>query len=134
MEQRAAGGICGSFTVCIDSYRNGVPIGRFYSDCSDGEYPFESVTQCLTQMEHIMDGQIRPQAPRFDRNFSGGCARPEPRRQGRQGTFALRILFRQNRSWQGSVTWLEGRQEQAFRSVLELILLIDSALQGHKCF
>ena len=32
-------------------------------------------------------------------------------------------------NWQGSVTWVEGKREQSFRSVLELILLIDSALR-----
>ena len=45
-------------------------------------------------------------------------------------TFAVRILFRQNASWQGSVTWLEGNREESFRSVLELIFLMDSALSG----
>lgn len=31
-------------------------------------------------------------------------------------------------SWQGSVTWLEGGQEESFRSVLELLMLMNSAL------
>ena len=44
-------------------------------------------------------------------------------------TFAVRVLFRQNASWQGEVTWLEGKREESFRSVLELILLMDGALQ-----
>ena len=47
---------------------------------------------------------------------------------GKLATFALRILFRQNASWQGSVTWLEGGQEQSFRSVLELVMLFSNAL------
>jgi hypothetical protein len=40
----------------------------------------------------------------------------------------VRVLFRQNASWQGSVTWMEGRQEESFRSALELLLLMKSAL------
>jgi len=48
--------------------------------------------------------------------------------RGEQETFDVKILFRQNASWQGSVVWLEQKQEQSFRSVLELILLFDSAL------
>ena len=47
---------------------------------------------------------------------------------GKLATFYVRILFRQNASWQGSVAWLEGGSEQRFRSVLELLLLLDSAL------
>ena len=41
----------------------------------------------------------------------------------------MRILFRQNASWQGSVTWLEGGRDESFRSVLELLLLMHSALE-----
>lgn len=48
--------------------------------------------------------------------------------EGKRATFALRVLFRQNASWQGSVTWLEGGQEESFRSVLELLMLMNSAL------
>ena len=41
----------------------------------------------------------------------------------------VRILFRQNASWQGTVLWSEGSQEERFRSALELALLLDSALE-----
>ena len=41
----------------------------------------------------------------------------------------VRILFRQNASWQGTVLWSEGGQEERFRSALELALLLDSALE-----
>ena len=136
MDIRRAGGICGSFAVCIDSYHNGVPVGRFYSDGSDTPCVFESATQCLSQMEQIMDGNRAKdgQPPRFECSRAGGTVNGHEERRGSEGTFLLRILFRQNGSWQGSVTWVEGKQEQPFRSVLELILLVDSALQGHKCF
>ena len=50
--------------------------------------------------------------------------------KGKKATFLIRILFRQHASWQGSVTWLEGGGEQTFRSVMELIHLMDSALGG----
>ncbi len=48
---------------------------------------------------------------------------------GDVATFQLRILFRQNASWQGSVAWTEGRREESFRSVLELLLLMNSAME-----
>lgn len=32
-------------------------------------------------------------------------------------------------SWQGTVLWSEGGQEERFRSALELALLLDSALE-----
>ncbi len=47
---------------------------------------------------------------------------------GKVATFTLKLLFRQNASWQGSVLWNEGNSEETFRSVLELLLLMDNAL------
>ena len=47
--------------------------------------------------------------------------------------FLLEIQHRQNATWQGSITWVERQNErqnkQYFRSALELIKLIDSALE-----
>lgn len=41
----------------------------------------------------------------------------------------LQILKVENSTWQGTVKWLEGGEEQQFRSAIELIRLIDSATQ-----
>lgn len=38
----------------------------------------------------------------------------------------ITILNRQNATWQGTVTFIETNQTKPFRSVLELIKLIDS--------
>ena len=46
--------------------------------------------------------------------------------------FYIRVLYRQHSSWQGEIYWKQDQQKQYFRSVLELMLLIDSALQGPK--
>lgn len=43
--------------------------------------------------------------------------------------FFIRIKFRQNNCWQGSIQWLEGQKTQSFRSLLEMILLINEALE-----
>ena len=45
-----------------------------------------------------------------------------------QGTFVVKILNKQHSTWQGSVTWVEKQITQQFRSALELIKLIDGAL------
>ena len=44
-------------------------------------------------------------------------------------TFIIRVQHRQNASWQGSVQWVEGGKEQHFRSALELIKMMDEALE-----
>lgn len=47
----------------------------------------------------------------------------------KKGTFIVQILNSQNDSWQGTVTWTEKKETIPFRSVLELIQLMDSALE-----
>ena len=120
-------------TVCIDSFTNDVPVGRFYNPCLPEGRAFCSMAQLLREMEHILDAMDFPRAFSEVRSFAPpsellrqSC--PAQQQTGRLATFAIRILFRQNMSWQGSVTWLEGQQEESFRSVLELILLICNAL------
>lgn len=42
--------------------------------------------------------------------------------------FMVQVISTQNSTWQGTVTWADGRQKKPFRSALELIRLIDSTL------
>lgn len=51
-----------------------------------------------------------------------------------KGTFIVKILNRNNSTWQGTVTWVEEQKVQNFRSALELLKLIDGALdqEGEK--
>ena len=44
-------------------------------------------------------------------------------------TFVVQILDSQNATWQGTVTWTEGKRSRPFRSALELLKLIDSSLE-----
>jgi len=48
--------------------------------------------------------------------------------QSSRGTFVIQVLSQQNATWQGIITWTDGDKTQPFRSLLELIKLIDSAL------
>ena len=45
------------------------------------------------------------------------------------GTFVIKVMNTQNATWQGTVTWTDGKRTEPFRSALELIKLIDSALE-----
>ncbi|MBT9776905.1 hypothetical protein GPL15_10350 [Clostridium sp. MCC353] len=52
------------------------------------------------------------------------------REKGKKATFVIRILFQQNGTWQGRICWKDTSQIMNFRSFLELIKLIDTALQS----
>ena len=86
-------------------------------------------------MESLLEERGLPQSYNKLRSFGQIPDRKEAEgnpvgpRIGNLDTFELKILFRQHASWQGTILWKEGRQEQSFRSVLELIHLMDSALR-----
>jgi len=121
-------------TVCIDSYDNGELTGRFYNPHLGEGKSFRSLIQFLKEMESLLDDMNFPQSFTILRSFASppehkrGSPPDEHMRSGALATFAVRVIFRQNASWQGSVTWLGQGKEQSFRSVLELVLLMDSAL------
>ena len=43
-------------------------------------------------------------------------------------SFAINILYQENATWQGTVTWVDENKSQSFRSALELLRLIDSTM------
>ena len=135
MTSRVRGNEYQTTLVCIDSYKNSILSGRFYNPHLEAGETFHSLSQFLMQMEQALDSMNLPQSFNAPRSFAapqpsqcGADKAPESYR-GALATFSLRVLFRQNSSWQGTITWLEGRHELCFRSVLELIHMIDSTLQ-----
>ena len=120
--------------ICIDDYDNGIPMGRFYS-ASQGMVSFRSMSQFLLKMETVLEELQEPQSYTAKRTFStmlpsdDDIPYPAQFRKGAKATFELQVLFRQHSSWQGVVIWKDRHSEQSFRSVLELIFLLDSALR-----
>ena len=47
----------------------------------------------------------------------------------KKGTFLIKILDQQHGSWQGTITWISTNEQKNFRSVFELLQLIDGALK-----
>ena len=137
MRQRERGNEFRTTIVCVDSYEHAVPTGRFYTPYLSEGVRFESLMDLLQKIENVLDGMDFPQAFTITRSFAPARvleAAPVADRSpcGALATFSLKVLFRQNSSWQGSLTWLEGRMEEGFRSVLELLFLMNSALMGEK--
>ena len=49
-------------------------------------------------------------------------------KHGDLGTFIIRVQHRQNSSWQGRLTWMDQDKTVYFRSIWEMMQLIESAL------
>lgn len=136
-QERARGNQYRATRVCIDSYKGGgVPAGRIYNPGIDGAVTFRCVNQFLLRMEELLDEMRFPQPFAVARSFApnapetpGTHGGKEDETAGALATFVVRVFFRQNASWQGSVTWEETGREQSFRSVLELLLMMDGALK-----
>lgn len=47
-----------------------------------------------------------------------------------KGTFIIKVMNKQNSTWQGSITWVEMQKTQNFRSALEMLKMIDEVLDG----
>ena len=122
--------------VCVDSYHDGVLAGRLYNQAVSEALSFHSTVQFLLQMEDLLDQMQFPQPFHAVRSFgelppkpSGQVSRDAAQPAGEKATFVLKVFFRQNTSWQGSITWTETGLDQNFRSALELLFLIDDALK-----
>lgn len=120
--------------ICVDSYTEGILKGRFYNPGGDAER-FSSLSQFLLKMEELLDRMQMPQSYTEPRTFSS-FLQPENQeqsipaaRKGAWATFELKVIFRQHTSWQGTILWKERKREYSFRSVLELVFLMDSALR-----
>lgn len=126
--------------ICVDEYVNKIPVGRIYNAYYKDGVAFRGTIELLLIIDSMLEEMNWPQAYSSHRLFRAPEEAHAPEKtavetkEGKLGTFSLRILFRQNASWQGSLSWIEGRQEESFRSVFEMLLLINSALESDKEF
>jgi hypothetical protein len=122
-----------SSLIRVTSYENKTLQGVFINSFYENEMRFENLIQLLFLMEKLQDELSFPQKAMEQRTFTG-TKEHQAETAAQQGsyetlaTFKVNVLFRQNASWQGSVQWVERESESQFRSVLELVMLIDSVL------
>lgn len=50
----------------------------------------------------------------------------------RKETFVIHVISRENATWQGQVTWLNQTETRSFRSMLELVKLMDMVLDAEE--
>lgn len=122
--------------------------GRFFSTCRpDTPFSFNGLLDLEKQMGMVFDRLSFPQTShevrRFDRQ--PGHHPPEEARNQQmeqliennenankelenQATFVIHVRYRQNATWQGEIKWVNQNKSQYFRSSLEMIKLMDMAL------
>ena len=50
----------------------------------------------------------------------------------KKGTFIVKVEYSQHETYQGQIIWAEGNKSKRFRSMLELIRLMDDVMKGQE--
>lgn len=129
--------------ICVDDVNAGGCLGKLYHRYSEGPIVFKDTSQMLVMMEEFYDWLGYPQASTESRSFIAKPNRASTKKKGDvnmlndehvtsksgdKATFVVHVKYRQNATWQGSVVWADKNKTCNFRSALELLKLIDSAL------
>ena len=133
----------------IITYGNDRLRGVLHSYYLEAPYEFTSLLQMIEKMEEIFDTKGFPESFMTPRTFGVPKHSTKTHEVGgiddmkdigssaalfEQGdsksTFEITVKFRQNATWQGQILWAERNLRQNFRSVLEMLKLMDEALSA----
>ena len=132
--------------ICINGNNEGELSGKFYHSYNTEPVPFLGIGQMTLRMEKLYDWLSFPYPGTNSRSFLPEKRQPAGKsgterkkimsdetllaKHGDIGTFIVRVQHRQNSSWQGRITWMEEDRTVQFRSVWEMIKLIESAVNS----
>lgn len=140
-----------STLICIDGFADYELSGRFYNLYLSEAIPFQDTMALLKGLEKTFDELAFPQRCSEPRSFTAKKKRRTQtaermivttkkerikqmaedtyeKQAGQAATFVVDVQYRRNATWQGTVRWLDGNKTEHFRSALELLKLMDSAL------
>lgn len=129
--------------VCVTSYSDGEIKGTVYNDYYEKQLPFLSTTELINSLESLYNSLSFPQ--KFMETRSFGVNRTDGEKKEKKtgendmlkdediskdaiANFSIHVKFRMNADWQGEICWVEKGICQNFNSTLEMIKLMDSAL------
>lgn len=125
--------------------------GRIFHPTSGQQLLFTGVFDFLKKLEELYDTHGFPQKTHSIRTFKAlkkdrinllrinkdyetevlpvmETRIPNSDQKGK-ATFVIKVLFRQNATWQGKIQWVEENKTQNFRSELEMLKLMDDAIK-----
>ena len=124
--------------IRVYHYEDKNPSGFFYNRYYGQEIAFGNLTRLLLLIEDMMDEMECPQASVQSRRFtkepkqlervSMAQQRPPQPEENAIATFTVKVLFRQGPAGKENSAGKKAKKEKSFRSALELVKLMDSAL------
>jgi len=140
------------FTIALLSYENGVICGHLHSPVLKKSIQFHNLTELILIMDQIMkdlnipeyderyhhviiknqllDVELDYQELKQD-NFEKYLNRSLMYPKKSKDIFMVKVMYRQNNTWQGKITWLRTNRVRFFRSELELANLIYSVIDKY---
>jgi len=131
----------------IIAYGDSLMRGELHSQYLETPYIFFDFVRMIEKMEEVFDSKGFPEAFLKPRVFNSGKQTTKKKYSmkndamkdvmdsitskgaaGSKCTFEIAVRFRQNATWQGQIVWAEKNLKQNFRSVLEMLKLMDEAL------
>jgi len=148
----------GTFGICMDVFDKDRFEGRLYVPVYPQKRNFKSMHGLIVEMNKALEiaGVPHPffEYRTFDDEKAGSAAGENSeeidspvadradvnsgkervyydheRYSGEKATFLVNVLYRQNATWQGTVSWVEEDKKVSFRSALELFVLMESAMR-----
>jgi hypothetical protein len=132
--------------VGIDRCENGDFIGRVWEPYDASAFEFTGINEMVIHMDDLYDRWNYPQRALNERSFmrthavtrSGNIRTSDfeqkierlQKMRGNMGTFIIQVKFRQHATWQGVVVWAEENKRGKFQSAMELIQLMDHAINN----
>ncbi len=133
-------------TVGIDSFTEfGDYAGMIWQPYDVRPVTFDGAMDMILQLDNLYDRWNYPQKALNSRSFRRDAIATQPinirkgqwkmsveniqNNRGKKGTFIVQVQYRQNATWQGQVVWAEKNKKEYFRSALELVKLIDGAME-----
>jgi len=135
--------------LCVDGWGADGFSGRAWNAYREEPLEFNEPVEAIFGMERFFDELKFPFASTTMRRFKeaspgkaaagGRPARPLEKekvmsdkdlleKHGDLGTFIIRVQQRQNSSWQGRITWMDEDKSVNFRSIWEMIHLMEEAI------
>lgn len=107
--------------LLVQSYQGGKISGQLIHPRSRLPKQIQSIPELILLLDEIL---LQEDNPVSYHAFESAGFEQLPR----IATLHIQVLFQEHHTWQGRIQWEEERKEAAFRSVLELIQILDEIL------
>ncbi len=133
--------------VCINACNDGFFSGEYYHKFDKSGQVFESLDGLVFSLDRFFDQIDYPvNSTKFRRFASGRLLKVSEKKvveevnndneilgkHGSLGTYIIRVQHRQNSTWQGRITWVEKNETVYFRSIFEMLKIIESGMPAEE--